>query len=363
VGRRKRKLGLVMGAPYLCRDSLAAGQQVPQKGLSLPSTLLCRPLSDITRYLDALSPEGHCHILVTPHATLVSLLGKGPAASPTNEEWVRLQLFFPELKKGTRRLSGLQRSHLWTLRLLQNEAALADLLELHAKGRLLPDQAGRRPIELPRFEIYLIDRRDQHDSFRHHIFPRGTDPLVGALLDLGPLPMPASLVWLGSGSALEKRRRLAFAATIPSIARHRRLKGGIPPWLMLGLAHFMEQRLWHQRAGRDLAGILPGKGPFDADWKKTVRSLILEGKTANFATLNTLGLGDLNAPLRMQSESIVRFLLGLDPKRFAKLIRRFLNRSLKSEALTLMRRAAKELYRTDLARLQRSWRLWASRER
>ena len=345
--------GPITEAAYLCQTCVRAGDQGAGESPSL-ERLLGRPASVIRPWLGRIS-ETEPQILTRDRVTLVALLGPRRMDAVTSEERMRLMLFLRE-RAGTPRgrFTGHQRAHLWMERLVLLESALGELLALDPAGELRPLSDGMRPLAHPRAEIYLFDAAEACTGFVRHLFGPDAQPGDGLQTDDGPV----AAVLVGSCGAEAGRRRFLHAGTLALLRRHRRLDGGIPPWLEIGLAHFMERRLHGAQERRDTAFTLPAGMESPPDWDQFVRDLAISGKSGSLDALTATPGRALSLRSRIQAWSMVKFLIGVDRTRFSLLLRRLLHAEPAAEPVPTFAAALKEAYAADPKQVEQAWKAW-----
>lgn len=358
--KRKGKDGPIIAAPYLARSLVEEGKQiVPGGRAGLTSQLMGKDLAAVRPWLTRISGQ-RPEIISTDRWTLVSMLAPDRVKSLHPVERARLGGFLPSFAPKAGKLTSTELAHLWATRLLNVEAAVADLLGLGRDGRLPRRGSGYSPLPHPRIELFLFSTESGHDAFSNHILAPKTWPLAGAVLESGPI----AVIRLSDASEEQLLRRFTFSATLKLLERHRRMEGGLPAWLKVGIAHYMEHRLTRMtRKTRDDAATLPPGDDAPRDREQTVRDLVASGKSGQIGALTATPERGLTQKIRLQSWSLVRYLLGLGQKKFTDFCARLMHTAPETDAQRALLDAVRGVYECDLPTLERAWKAWVLRRR
>ena len=99
------------------------------------------------------------------------------------------------------------------------------------------------------------------------------------------------------------------------------------------------------------------------NWDATVRDMVIGRKTADVLSLTAAGHESLTVPMRIQTSSMVRFMVGTGPDRFAKMVRLLYGSREEQSVVLAIKGAVRSAYGVDLRTLEKAWRLWAGRKR
>lgn len=345
--------GPVTSAPYVCLTCKEANQQVAADGAPPPAQLAGAQIGAVRPWLAGLEGEKPV-ILATPRWTLACVLKEDKVEGLRPEEIARLRAFFPALPEKPARLKAHEMAHLWTERMFAVEGAIAEMLDLTEDWKLRPNAAGYRPLPYARSEIFVFAAKKDVETFANHLLEPRARPLHGSVREHGPL----SAV-LADDADDHVRRRFVHGAALQVLRRHWRLGDGLPGWIQVGIAHYLERIHVKIPAGRDdLAQTLPPGDESPKDWPQFVRDLVVADKAGQLAALTSQPERALSLRSRIQSWSLVKFLLGADPKRFSVLLNALLNTHPDTPAPQALQDAVKSAYACDLPTLERAWKVW-----
>ncbi|MAG55337.1 MAG: hypothetical protein CMJ83_03515 [Planctomycetes bacterium] len=349
---RKGPKGPVVSSPYVCLRSTESGLQTG--GAAKPRQLLGRPASSVMPWLnrlDKMKPS----LIWSQRWTLVCFLKDARVDDLTPEETVRLRVYFPKLPSRPTRLTGHERAHLWAIRMLRTESGVADLLDLDERGELKSRGPGYRPLPHKGCELYMFSSAATHDAFRRHIFKPSTKGLAGETLDSGPV----TAMLMDDQKSAPIRRRFLHAASLQLIRAHRRLEGGIPAWLEIGVAHYFERRQSKvNRFRKDESGTLPPGLESPRDWDQAIRDLVAAGRSGELTALSATPERGLTVNSRLQSWSLVKYLLGVDGRRFRRLLVELLHTRPGTTVQDGLRAALKASYGHFPKDVEKAWKSW-----
>jgi len=349
--------GPIDSAPYYALHAVQDGDQVlPEGKPKRPRRLLGHDTAAVMPWLRRLDAKAKPTILWSNHWTIVSFLKDSKVTDLTPQEGIRLRAFFPKLRPRGK-LTGRQRAHLWAIRMLRTQSAVADLLDLDPNGRLKADShgAGYRPLRHRSCELYLFSNPLTLEAFHRHIFKPDTRAIVGEVLGSGPV----SAILLDDAPSDALRRRFVHTAAFQLIRTHRRMEGGIPDWISLGLSHYFERRqLRLSKKSKDEARTLPDTKKTPRDWNQAVRDLVAGGRAGELGALSATPGRGLTTNTHLQSWSLVKYLLGIDPKRFGKLCSALLHTRPGITPQESLRRALKAAYGHYPEDVEKGWKAW-----
>ncbi|NRA96819.1 MAG: hypothetical protein HRU14_11495 [Planctomycetes bacterium] len=363
---RSAENGPIDSASYYCMRAIEAGDQVvPKNGPKQPRRMIGEEAAKVMPWLTRVDPKIRPSIIWTRHWTIVGFLKDAQVDDLTPEEAIRLRAFFPKVTPRSTRLTGHQRTHLWAIRTVQIQRAIEDLLDLDENGGLKPStyNSGYRPLAHKGCELFLFSNQSPHDAFRRHLFQPQTRGLGGEILGSGPV----TAITVDDAPSAAIRRRVLHASSLQLLRIHRRLEGGIPAWIRVGLAHYFE---WRQtksaRTRTDEAGTLPAGTDVPRDWNQAVRNLVASGKAGELGALSVTPERGLTLASRLQAWSLVKYLLGIDPKRFGQLCAALLHTRpdvMPQEGLRNALKATYGHYPEDVATAWKTWVLKGSKKK
>lgn len=354
---RTKPDGPIDMAPYFALHAVQDGAQVVPEGQpKRPRRLLGHDTAAVMPWLQRLDGKIKPTILWSADWTIVSFLKDAKVADLTPEEAVRLKTYFPKMKPRGK-LTGRQRAHVWAVRMLKTHSAVADLLDLDQDGRLKPSSYGEgyRPLRHRGCEIYLFSNKASLEAFHRHIFKPETRGIRGEILGSGPV---ASLL-LDDADEAALKRRFTHTAAMQLVRMQRRMEGGIPDWVQIGLAHYFERR--QQKVSskkKDDARTLPPSKNIPRDWDQAVRDLVASGRAGELGALSATPGRGLTATTHLQSWSLVKYLLGVDAKRFRQLCSALLHTRPGSTPQETLRAALKATYGHYPEDVEKAWKAW-----
>ena len=353
--------GPIDSAPYYCMRAIEDGDQViPEGALKRPRRMIGEATDKVMPWLARLDPKIRPSIIWTRNWTIVSLLKGARVADLTPEEAVRLRAFFPEITPRSNKLTGHQRAHLWAIRTLRIQGAIKEVMDLDDNGGLKPSSfsAGYRPLAHKGCELFLFSNPSPHAAFTRHLFQPQTRGLSGETLGSGPV----AAIMLDDAPTGSIRRRMRHASTLQLVRVHRRLEGGVPAWMQIGLAHYFE---WRQtkttRTKKNTAGTLIGATEGLRDWDQAVRDLVASGRAGELGALSATPERGLTLQSRLQAWSLVKYLLGVDQGRFTQLCSALLHTRPGVNPQQALRTAMKATYGHETNAVADGWKTWVLR--
>jgi hypothetical protein len=354
--RRATPDGPIVAAPFSCWQCIRDGVQEVGHTKRMPRTLIGQSPTTAMSWFKVLDPAGPT-VIWTERWTLVSFLAAGKEAERTPEEVVRLRAVFPKLSPRASQLDGHQRAHLWAGRLARLESAISDALDLDDHG-CLKAKGGATPLPHQGFELHLFTVSATEAAIRTHLFPQQSATMIGR--DLGSGPVATLLMDDAPPDAL--RRRFLHGASVQMLASLRRLPGGPPPWMHMGLAHFFERLsiFGASPSKKDLARTFPRGMEPPADWDQAMRDLVASGRAAEMGALSATTERGLMLENRLQGFSLVKFLMGVDPQRFAALVTRLYQLPPDADPSTAMDHTLQEVFGHGAGEVDKAWKAWVA---
>jgi hypothetical protein len=295
--------------------------------------------------------------------TLICAFSGSTQPKPTDDEWARLRIFFPSLATTSTRLEPHAAAHLWAERLIALDAALAELLELSPVGqaRATTDIYSSTPFD--RAEIVLFSEEKAHESFESFL---GGDPVRSRADGRIFKGRPVVGVRVDGDDRNATARRFMFASTstiLRSLSRDERPSGS---WIRIGVAHLMEQLSAPKPTiGGDAAsGTMPAD-EHDARFRSpedrmlAVLQLVDEGKAPRLAALAHTDEGGLSPRSRLVAASVVRFMAGLDRRRFAAFWKRGVLQAGGPDPSKDLSAATQAAFGCDVPTFENAWKVWA----
>jgi hypothetical protein len=290
-------------------------------------------------------------VLQTRRTTLVVAVQPGPVDALTDDELAHLRAVFPKLAAGVPgTLDAHQQAHVIGLRVRRVEDDLAAVLALDADGRVKP-QPGHAPLASDHVEVFVFGAKPAYESFTAFLFEREAWPAGGAMFDWGP----TSAILVPSLKDPAARRQLAFTTSMQLLRGLSRAGAGLQGWLRVGISHVMEDR--HAAKGPRAApdATLPPGSEAPKDWDAFVGDLVTGGKAGDLGGLAATPVHALTVRSRLQSWSLVRWLLAKDSPRFADMVRRILHAPPSDSAQKALLDAVRPAFGLDLVTLNDEW--------
>ena len=94
------------------------------------------------------------------------------------------------------------------------------------------------------------------------------------------------------------------------------------------------------------------------DWDQFVRDLVASGRAGALDALTATPRRALSQRSRIQAWSLVKFLIGADRARFARLLRRLLHAEHSADPVAAFASALPEAFGADPDQVQRAWKAW-----
>lgn len=370
------RLTILLTLPALLASSGAAQTtSAPSNGIVC---LTCRKSADATiapfaprktvigQRLDAFEPwithlAGQKPVVVqTRRATLVTLLDGGPVDALSDDEIGYLHTTFPTIGPAVPAgLDAHQQAHLLAHRLQRIEGDIRDLLALDAEGRIKPEAGPYQPLASDHVEVFVFGSKAGYDAFTTFLFDRDVWPLAGTLLDSGP----TSAVLLPSLKDPSARRQFTFTASMQLLRALSRAGSGLQGWIQVGLSHALEDR-HSAKAGRTPPGAtLPPGADAPKDWDAFVGDLIVGAKVGDLGALAATPAHALTVRSRLQSWSLVRWMIEKDPKKFAELVRHLLHAPPSESPQKALLNALRPSFGHDLVTLLDEWKTAVQKSR
>ncbi len=337
-----------------CRTCIQARQQAarPQQTAWTTRQILGRDPRSVMPWLKAISGVDPI-VIDTHHASLVVCVPKAKVTDLTQAEVERLRVVFPGFPPQCTALTAHQVAHVWAERLLQVEAALAALLDANGRGWAadpLRTDSIRTPLSA---QLFLFSTDVAAAAFAGQGLPPDTWALGGGLFDHGPM----ATLTLSEDDTAAQRRRFDWSAALQLM---RGLAGSedsvLPPWLEVGLADVIQARDLRAFA-LEPSTFRPGQEPL-VDATKAAFERVNAGKGASIAALSLMPIRAIGPLPRAEAASLVRYLIALDPAKFALFVDELassLPRSSRTKALSL---AVRDTWNVDLVTLEAGWREW-----
>lgn len=149
----------VVWAGGRCSRCVAEGLQSNAAPLPADARVLGMPLDAANAWFERLGGTPPV-VFWLRRTTLVCSISGPTQPKPTEDEWARLKVFFPNLSTTSARLEPHVAAHLWAERLVALEASITELLELSPAGLTggTPDVYSATPVR-PRRDRALFGRK------------------------------------------------------------------------------------------------------------------------------------------------------------------------------------------------------------
>jgi hypothetical protein len=290
-------------------------------------------------------------ILQTPRSTLVATLEGGPVDSLSDEEVAALRAAFPSLPAGTpTTLDAHQQAHLLAVRLLKIEDDLRTLLALDEGGRVRPEAGPYSPLASDHVELFAFGQKGGYEAFTAFLFEKDVWPLGGVLFDWGP----TGAVLTPNLKEPAARRQFAFMSAMQLLRGLSRAGAGLQGWLQVGLSHAIEDR--HAAKGpRPPGATLPPSAEAPKDWDSFVGDMVAGGKVGDLGALAATPASALSVRSRLQSWSMARWMIDLDRKKLAEMVRHLLHSAPSETPQKALLGAMRPAWAHDMVSLTDEW--------
>lgn len=297
-------------------------------------------------------------VLQTSRTTLVAAIEGGVSGDLDEGELAYVKSLFPALRATPGALDAHQEAHVLAYRILAVENDVGQILALDDRGRVRPESSPTQVVASGHVELFVFSKKTAYDTFTSFLFDRGVWPLGGAMLDSGP----TSAMVLPSLKDPAARRQIAFTSAMLLARGLSRAAGGLQGWLQVGLAHVIEDR--HSgNATRAAGATLPPGSEIPKDWDAFVADLVVGGKVGDLGALAATPAAALSVRSRLQSWSLVRFLIAKDGKKFATLVRTLLHAPSAESPTKALLGALRPAFDHDLVSIVDEWKKSATKSR
>lgn len=312
-------------------------------------TVMTQRLDAFDAWLAHLS--GGKPILIQTHrANLIAVLEDGPAGELLPTELAYLRQLFPKLALPVKTLDAHQLAHVLAFRLAALQTDMAGVLELEQSGLVKRVPGSTVPIAASHVDVCVFSKQSAYDAFVDFRFPRGSWPLEGAMFD----QVPTSAMLMPSLKEPGASRQFTFTSALQLARKLSRDEPGLQGWLQIGLAHFFEER---GPGGRMVDGpTLPPDLEAPKDWEGFVGDLVTSGKVGDLGAMAVTPRKALSVRSRLQAWSMVRWMVGKDPKAFAAMVRLLLHAGPLDTPAKALLEAVRPTLHHDLVTLVTEWR-------
>jgi hypothetical protein len=364
----RARAGLVPAAAVLVALG-ALAQDAPRT--SYPTRILCRACAATDaasariaswrtvfgQRVDVLEPwlahvsGGKPIFLQTPRTSLAVVSDGGKADAISEGELYYLRTVFKSLAAAPATLDAHETAHLLAIRLLKLEHEMVDALDLDAYGRLKREETPDHPTPADNVQVFVFSSKPAYEAFTSFRFDRDVWPLAGAMVDGSPT-CAMLLPNLKDASAI---RTFAFGCVLQLARGLSRAGDGLQPWLQVGLAHHFEDRFADKSQPAPPAATFPPGMEGPKDWGAFVADMITGGKVGDLGALCSTPQAALSVRSRLQSWSMVTWMLDKDRKAFAAMVRKLAHAPLAETPQKALLAAVRATLNHDLVSLVDAW--------
>jgi hypothetical protein len=261
----------------------------------------------------------------------------------------------------SRKLNAHERAHLYAIRYLADEARWCELLDVKKS-----EVGNGNGYSVARSEYFLFEQLEPYREFGRHFFGmfgsslswwwhEGTHALTGSL----------------NGDTLKDNAlaaRFSYLTTHLLCYQQFGFLFRVPSFLPAGLAHWAERSHKKHEDSFMVMGVPnDNKNEWNwnpPDWDQDLYRTVNDGKHKGFVALGLIDKDDqLTPPFRGQAWSMMKYLAGLDRKKFAIYLKTALNKRLDESAIEALARASTKAFGVTLPELEAGWKEWVLKGR
>ena len=353
IGRNRNQV--IVQAPFVAWSLVRSNAQDSPNDRKLSDIRIGgHPLVAITTWIKAVTGE-EVHVFSGSSWTLISALSASTKVPVLDSEKVILNMWMG--KKISPSDSALASALIWAIRMDNLDRTLCGMFSKDLDGYVEGKASLFEGIRLRHQCLILVPTKEQAQQVAEHLLSAdaATSPTYGEALDGGP----AQVVSLeGSRDSVVQQMRFTYAATLGWLHQKRRLSGGLPDWMRVGIAHMMAMELNDRLTRVPDYGVFPEAEKLPKNWQQFLRNLVGAGKTGEINAMNSAVTQGLTVRTHLQAFSMMRFLMGVSEEHFGRFIAEVHNLTESKVSTKEILSAVRKHYGCDFPGLERAWNRW-----